>query len=53
MATPAFAIGKASSISVGLIGCGGRGPAVAEAMARVSGVTISHVCDPVAASFDF
>ena len=37
---------KATTINVGLIGCGGRGPDVAEKMAKVRGVSITHVCDP-------
>ena len=36
----------ASTINVGLIGCGGRGPDVADKMSKVQGVSITHVCDP-------
>ena len=37
---------KATTINVGLIGGGGRGADVAEKMAKVRGVSITHVCDP-------
>ena len=45
IAAPAFGGDDSENLSVGLIGCGGRGPAVAEAMAKIPGVTITHVCD--------
>jgi len=46
IASPVFSKDKSDSISVGLIGCGGRGPDVANRMAYVPGVAITHVCDP-------
>jgi predicted dehydrogenase len=46
IASPVFSKDKSDSISVGLIGCGSRGPDVANRMAYVPGVAITHVCDP-------
>jgi len=46
LASPAFAKPTSASISVGLIGCGGRGRNVAQAMAKLLGIAITYVCDP-------
>ena len=43
------AAGANNKIVVGLIGCGGRGPGVAQGFTGLSGVEVAAVCDPDAA----
>lgn len=46
MSSPACGDSSSRHLSVGLIGCGGRGRNVASVMANLPDITISYVCDP-------
>ncbi|MCH8042673.1 MAG: Gfo/Idh/MocA family oxidoreductase [Planctomycetes bacterium] len=45
-APAAQAAGANEKLTVGLIGCGGRGPGVAGGMTGIKNVEVTHVCDP-------